>query len=125
MPTFEFNNQLMPQSLVDIENIGDFAIEASNDQGEFWYLVVRTLLGTVTLASCGPLVPDVELLPSGYSCVLNRMEYKEDRLEKTINVWLNDRSKLLTQAKILPIEEAIDQFRDLGDYLRRFGTDIF
>ena len=35
MATFEFNNQFVPQSLVDIENIGQFAIEASNADGYF------------------------------------------------------------------------------------------
>lgn len=35
MSTFEFNNQFVPQSLVEIDNIGSFAIEASNDEGYY------------------------------------------------------------------------------------------
>ena len=125
MALFEFNNQLMPQSLIDIENIGDFAIEANNDEGAFWYLVIRTSLGTTTIASCGPVVPDIELLPDGYTCYLTRMDYKEEKLIKSINMWLNDRGKKLVQAKVIDINEAIDQFRDLGEYLENYSKDIY
>ena len=123
MASFEFNQQLMPQNVIDIEEIGQFALEASNDQGYFYYLIVRTSLGVVTMASCGPVVPDVGLLPSGYCCYLNRMEYKENKVEKAINTWLNDRAKALTEAKVIEIEDALDQFRDLGEYIRNYSED--
>ena len=116
--TFEFNNQFVPQSLVDIENIGQFAIEASNADGYFWYLIVSTSLGTVTIASSGPCIPDVNLLPGGYACSFYTMEYKENKLEKAINTWLNDRGKCLVEARVVEIEKALDEFRDLGEYLR-------
>ena len=118
MATFEFNNQFVPQSLIDIENIGQFAIEANNDEGYFWYLVVSTSLGTVTIASAGPCIPDVALLPGGYACSFYTMEYKENKLEKAINTWLNDRGKALTEARIVEIDKALDEFRDIAQYLR-------
>ena len=118
MATFEFNNQFVPQSLVDIENIGQCAIEASNDEGYFWYLIISTSLGTVTIASSGPSIPDVALLPGGYSCSFYTMEYKENKLEKAINTWLNDRGKCLTQARVIEVDEALDEFRDIAQYLR-------
>ena len=118
MATFEFNNQFVPQSLVDIENIGQFAIEANNADGYFWYLVVTTSLGTVTIASSGPCIPDVALLPGGYACSFYTMEYKENKLEKAINTWLNDRGKGLVEARVVEVDKALDEFRDLGEYLR-------
>ena len=118
MATFEFNNQFVPQSLIDIENIGQFAIEANNDEGYYWYLIVSTLLGTVTIASAGPVVPDVALLPGGYACSFYTMEYKEPKLEKAINTWLNDKGKALTEARVVDIDVALDEFRDLSEYLR-------
>ena len=121
--TFEFNQQLMPQNLIDIENIGDFALEGINDEGNFYYLIVRTTLGITTLASCGPVVPDVNLLPSGYCTYISRMQYKEDKVAKQINIWLNDKSKALTKASLIEIEDALDQFRDLGEYMRNYSED--
>ena len=121
--TFEFNQQLMPQNLIDIENIGDFALEGINDEGNFYYLIVRTSLGITTLASCGPVVPDVNLLPSGYCTYISRMQYKEDKVAKQINIWLNDKSKALTKASLVEIEDALDQFRDVGEYMRNYSED--
>ena len=123
--TIEFNQQLMPQNVIDIEEIGQFAVEAWNDDGYYYYLIVRTSLGTTSIASCGPVIPDVDLLPSGFTTSLEKMAYKEDKLSRSITMWLNDRSKKITQAKIIDIDEAIDQFRDLGEYLRNYSEDTF
>lgn len=124
MPTFEFNQQLMPQSVIDINEVGQFAIEGVNEEGLFWYLIVRTSLGTTTLAQCGPVVPDVDFLPDGYCCSLTRMPYKEAKLEKTINSWLND-GKKLTEAHSVEIADAIAQFRDLKSYLENYSDEVY
>lgn len=83
--TFEFNQQLVPQNLIDVKEIGEFAIEAFNDEGYYYYLVVKTLIGTCTLLSCGPVLPDVPLLIDGFAVKLNKCDYKEDKIAKAIN----------------------------------------
>lgn len=122
---FEFNQQLMPQNLVEIEEIGQFGLEGWNSEGYYWYLIIRTCLGTATVATCGPVVPDIELLPSGFKMTLDKMPYKEEKLAKTISYFLNDRSKCLTEARVIPIDEAISQFRELKDYLINFSEETF
>lgn len=122
---FEFNNQLMPQSLVDVEDVGQLAIEATNDEGYYYYLLIRTLLGTATIVSCGPVVPDIDRLPDGYQIRLDRMDYKEDKICKQINFWLNDRSKKLTEAHPITFEEAIDAMRDVKSYLEGYSEDQY
>ena len=82
---FEFNQQLMPQNILDIDEIGEFAIEASNDEGYFYYLVVKTFIGTSTFASCGPVIPDTDLLVDGFTCSLSKCPYKEDKISRAIN----------------------------------------
>ncbi len=121
--TFEFNQQLVPQSLIDIESVGEFAIEAFNDEGYYYYLIVKTLLGTCTLASCGPIIPDCNLMLSGFKITLDKCQYKEDKLAKSINFWLNDKSKKLTMAHIIDIDEALDQFPDVATYVRTLSEE--
>lgn len=123
MATFEFNQQLVPQSLINIEEIGEFAIEASNDEGYYYYLIVKTLLGTCTMASCGPVIPDVPLLTSGFKISLDKCQYKEDKVAKSINFWLNDKSKKLTSAQIISIDEALYQFPDVANYMRNLSEE--
>lgn len=123
--SIEFNQQLMPQSVVDVDELGQFALEAWNDDGYYYYLIVRTSLGTTSIASCGPVIPDVDMLPSGFSMSLDKVPYKEDKLSRTVSMWLNDRSKKLTNAQLMDIDEAIDQFRDLKEYLKNYSEDTF
>ena len=125
MPSFEFNQQLVPQSLVDIEEVGQVALEGINEEGLFWYLIIKTSLGTTTIAECGPVVPDVDFLPDSYGTRLTRMPYKEDKLERYVNMWLNDRSKKLTEAKVIKVDDALDEFRDIGTYMRNYSDTTF
>lgn len=120
---FEFNQQLVPQNLIHVEEIGEFAVEASNDQGYFYYLVVKTLIGTCTMLSCGPVIPDTNMLLDGFKITLDKCDYREDKIAKSINFWLNDRSKKLTSAQVIDINEALNQFPDAVEYMRCLSED--
>lgn len=122
---FEFNHQLIPQNLIDIDEIGQFGLEAWNDLGYYYYLIVRTMLGTSVIATCGPVFPDLSILPSGYTSSMIKMPFKEDKIAKTISLFLNDKHKCITQAKILSFEEAIKQFRDISPYLQTLSEETF
>jgi len=124
MESFEFNNQLVPQSLLSVDDLGECAIEATNDEGYFYYLVIRTSLGMTTIAKCGPVVPDVNMLPDGYATELVRMKYDGQKLGSVVNKWLNDKKKL-TEAKIITIDEALEQFRDLGEYMKNYSEEVY
>lgn len=114
----EYNKAWMPQNTLDVEEIGQVAIEATNDDGFFWYLIINTEDGMTTIASCGPIIPDTFYLPNGFECSLTQIEYKEARISKYISTWLNDtKNKRITQANIIDMSEALDQFRDLKPYL--------
>ena len=110
------------QSL-DVDNIGDCAIEAWNEEGMYYHIIIRTDCGMSTITTSGPVMPNVDLLPSGFKQDLYIMPYKEDKLMKTIANFLNDGSKKIKEAKTMEIEDAIAEFRDLKDYLERWGTN--
>jgi len=122
---FEFNNQLTPQNQIEIENIGSFALDAADELGIHYYYLVKTMIGQSIVASCGPVVPDIESLPSGFCINLYRTEYNEGRLIKFINLFLNDKYKKIVTAIEIDIEEAIEQFRDVKEYLRNLSAETF
>lgn len=116
----EYNNVFNPQNLLEIKDIGHCAIEGYNDEGLYFYMVIITVRGMSTVATCGPLIPDVQELPNGYQCDLNIMKYDVKKLNSVVSKWLNSRkpgkSAPITSAKIICIEEALAQFRDVGEY---------
>lgn len=122
---FEFNQQLMPQSLVEVEEIGEFALEGWNDEGYYYYLIIKTILGTSIISTCGPVVPDIDILPAGFKITLDKTAYKEDKLIKNISYFLNDRSKALTYAQVITVDDALKQFRDLRSYLATLSEETF
>ena len=122
---FEFNHQLTPQNVLEVSEVGEFAIEAYNDLGYYWYLVVRTIMGTSIISTCGPVFPDIALLPSGFSMTLEKIPYKEEKLAKNISYFLNDRKKGLTQARVIDVQDGINQFRELKDYLKELREETF
>ena len=117
---FEYNNQLLPQNLIDINDFGQCCLECSNEDGFYYYIIIKTTMGTTTIATCGPVVPDVDLLPSGFMTTLKRMDFKEDKVCKELKTFLNDKKKI-TEAKEIPFDQAIDNFRELSQYLRDGG----
>ena len=121
----EFNNQLMPQSVVEIDELGDFGLEAINAEGYYYYVAVRCFQGMAVIATCGPIIPDVDLLPSGFSMSLSKTPFREDKMTKFLNLFLNDKHRLLTEARLISFEEALSQFRELKDYLINLSEDTF
>ena len=122
---FEFNQQLMPQSVIDIPEIGEFGLEGMNDEGYSYFMVIKTMLGTAIVATCGPVIPDINQLPTGFKMTLDKMPYKEEKLAKTISYFLNERNKGITSARLLDYDDAVSQFRELKIYLANLTQENF
>lgn len=122
---FEFDQELKAQNNIEIDDIGFFGLEASNSEGYYYYLVIRSIMGTSIIATCGPVIPDLDALPSGFKMTLDKMPYKEDKLIKTISYFLNDKSKKITDAKVMEVNEAINEFRELKEYLLNFSEGSY
>lgn len=122
---FEFNMQLMPQNVVEIEELGDFGLEAYNDEGFYWYLAVRCIQGIAVMVTCGPLIPDIMMLPTGFTMNLQKIPFREDKVSKSIDFFLNDKKKSITQAKMISFEEAVQNFKELKEYLMNLNEETF
>lgn len=117
---FEYNQQLLPQNLLDIDDLGQLCLEGSNDDGMYFYLIIRTSLGSSIIATCGPVVPDIDMLPKNCCEMFKRIDYSEDKIIKEIENFLNGKNKL-TDAKIISFDEAIECFRSIKDYVKNGG----
>jgi hypothetical protein len=126
MAVFEFDNEFVPQNSIEIEETGNFALEAINEEeGFYFYLLIKTSLGTTTAVSYGPVVPDFTRIADGYKAELVRFSYKEEKLNKFISKWLNDREKHITAAKIINQEDAMNEFRDLKSYIENYSDEVY
>jgi len=123
--TINYNGEATFLGQLDVDNIGEFAIEASNDEGMFWYYICRTLFGTTTIATSGPRVPDIEILPKTFNQARYTMQFNEAKIIKDVTKFLNDFKKQITKAEVISIPDAISQFVNLKDYLEDYGEELY
>ena len=117
MVEFEFDLQPEFQNSVAIEDIGDCGIIATNDLGYQYCMGIRTYMGHTLITTCGPILPDIDILPDGFACTLAKVSFNPGTVEKKIRLWLNDPKKQIKFANAVTFEEAINEFRDITDYL--------
>ena len=102
---FDYLERVVVESQLEVENIGQCVIQANNDIGEEFYLVIITELGWTEILEYGPIVPDLAILPATYNISYNRIEYSEGKLERIIDKFLNNPKRMITQAKVTTLEE--------------------
>ena len=122
----EFDNQYVPQNFIEIENIGNVCIEAINEtDGLFYYLLIKTSLGTTSIFEYGPVIPYIDKLFDNYSVSFNREQYNEKKLKIFISKWLNDRMKKITAANIIEEKSFLDNYRDICYTIERYGSEVY
>lgn len=115
MPSFDFNNQLVPQGILDIDKIGNCCICGYSEKTGFsYYLLTKSALGVLEIITYGPVVDDIDELPDNYSCSYQKTTFNEPKLKSFINKWLNDRSKEITDASEINKNIFLDNIKDIS-----------
>ena len=101
---FDYLQRVTVDAQLDVEDIGQCVILSRNDLGEEWYLLIRTELGFTEVLEYGPAVPDLTILPFAVNMSYNRFEYNQGKIERTIDRFLNNPKRLITQAEVTDVE---------------------
>lgn len=117
----DFYSEFNPLKTLEIKDIGKCAIESVNPDGFYFYLVIITVRGVAHMFTCGPLIPDLDDLPPGYTVNYSTTNFNIQKLKKTVSAWLNGRkpgkSKPINEAKLVDIDYAISQFKSVKSYV--------
>lgn len=105
---FEYLQRVVVDADIEIDNIGDCVLEATNDLGEQFYLIIRTILGWTEILEYGPCLPDFELLSASYNIKYSRIEFNMAKIERIIDKFLNDAKRVITQARLTTLEDIRD-----------------
>lgn len=103
---FDFNQERVAQSSLDVEDVGNVCIEGVNEEGYFSYIIVKTSFGKTNIFTFGPIIPDLDQLVKNFSFNYTSMTYNQGKIVKLLFAWLNDNKKL-TSAKIIEEDEAL------------------
>ena len=103
---------------LDIEDIGNCAIEACDDRGVYKYLVIKTNLGETKVFTYGPTIPDIPIPAKSVNISFKRISYNEAKIGGIIEKFLQDPYMSITQANEVTAEEALSNCMDLIEYMK-------
>ena len=115
---YEYYITHQANGLLDVDDIGNCAIDLFNDDGMECILVVDCYLGNARIFTYGPFNPDFERLPNTVNCTLKQMPFSAAQIGKEIKSFLNQYPFNATQAIVIEKEEALDKCRNLIDYMQ-------
>lgn len=114
---FEYLVKIKKESSIDIEDIGNCAIDVFNDLGFEWVLLIRTIEGNTQIVEFGPTLPDLDYPPSSVKYSYDRIDFSESKLINRISKFLTDGYRNITQAFEITQQEAKEKMKNLVDYV--------
>lgn len=115
---FEYFYTQQATGSLDIEDIGNCAIQANTDNGVYFYLVIETHLGFSHIFRYGPRILNSDSLPKSCSCSYSCMEYNEGKLQTAIQQFLNPKFYQITQAIEIDKDTALNNCISILDYFK-------
>lgn len=122
MPSFKFGPEFTYNNELEIESVGNVCIEAIDNAGQNYYLIIRTSLGVSSVLEFGPVIPDIELLPKSTKIEFKRFGFSEEKLHKIITKFLADRGQQRMEgAYIVDFDYALDSGVNIFEYMRNYS----
>lgn len=122
----QFNNQYVPQNTLEIESVGNVCIEGIDmDNGLYYYLLIKTSMGTSSIFQYGPIVPDMEKSYNYYNVSYNKEQFNEKKLGMFISKWLNDKFRKISSARIIDEGSFLDNYIDIPYIINNYGEDVY
>lgn len=106
---FEYLKTEQFMDSIDIDDTGNCYLQAYNDEGFEWLLSIETDLGFSKIKEVGPFILDSNVLHSNFYYYQNYFEFKEKKINKVINDFINNPRKQITQIFIIDKETFNDK----------------
>ena len=114
---FEFNATRTFTDTLQIDDIGNCAIRCEGIMCENkikfpaeYYLITKTIMGKTGILKFGPVLTDLDEMPSGFSVDFKKINYKEQTIEREIDMFINDGRKAITKAEEITGMEAFEAY---------------
>ena len=110
----KFNRQSVFVDSLCVEDIGNCALEALDNLGQYHYIIVKTVHGQSHVLSFGPVIPDLETLPKSFTVEYYFSSYNDKKLAKALQVWAAGPQKLnFEQITQITSEEALSRLPNI------------
>lgn len=107
---FEYSVQRTFSESIDVVDIGNTALRCTGSKLDDYYIILKTVMGKVSIIKFGPVVPDIDVLFNDFSVVYKKIDYKENLISKEVDKFINDYKKEITKVEEITEYEAWQAF---------------
>ena len=90
---FEYSVQKTFNETIDVVDIGNTALRCQGKKLDFYYIILKTVMGKTSILKFGPVMPDADVLFNDFSVTYKKIDYKENLIEKEVDKFINDYKK--------------------------------
>ena len=110
----EYSIQKTFTEMIDIVDAGNTALRCTNAEMCNYYIILKTVMGKTHILKFGPVCPDLDLLIGDFEVEYKKMDYKETKIEKEIDKFINDFKKEITSVEEITEYEAWQDFPEIA-----------
>ena len=107
--TFGYDKESSYRGMIDIEDVGNFALEAIDDNYNAYYMIVFTKFGKTTIMTYYPIAVDNRATTDNLNCTLCKVDFNDKYMKCAITKFLSDfKGKHITQVNLLDYDKAFE-----------------
>ena len=110
---FEYSIQKTFNESIDVVDIGNTALRCHGSKLDFYYIILKTIMGKTSILKFGPVMPDIDVLFNDFTVSYKKIDYKENLIEKEVDKFINDYKKEITLVEEITEYEAWQDFPDV------------
>lgn len=110
---FEYSVQKTFNESIDVVDIGNTALRCHGSKLDFYYIILKTVMGKTNIIKFGPVMPDIDVLFSDFTVSYKKIDYKENLIEKEVDKFINDYKKEITLVEEITEYEAWQDFPNI------------
>lgn len=107
---FEYSVQRTFNESIDVVDIGNTALKCVGSKLDEYYIILKTVMGKVSIIKFGPVVSDLDMLINDFSVSYKKIDYKEMAIHKEVYKFINDFRKEITSVEEITEYEAWQAF---------------
>lgn len=123
MHKFGYSQETIFSKELDVDELGQVALEARDSDSMFYYLVIRTSLGQSSILEYGPIVPDIAILPDVTEIKFQRIDFNELKIKQIIKKFLMARNKgknKIEDVIQIDVNDALSRGINILEYMKNF-----
>lgn len=107
---FEYSVKKTFNETIDVVDIGNTALRCHGAKLDFYYIILKTIMGKTSILKFGPVMPDIDILFDDFSVSYKKIDYKETAISKEVDKFINDYKKEITLVEEITEYEAWQDF---------------